>query len=136
MVFTRKLTTAEGGWIVAECPALPGSGCVSQGKDQQEALANRKEPISAWLWAEDQKDSPKCQCRRARDPGNRVVSWRGWQTFAATSQSRLLKKPVGNKYAVKPRSRNAGMTLQALWDQWLAVGRGLGELWNGPVRRD
>ena len=43
----------EDGFLVAECPALPG--CVSQGKDEQEALANIKEAIEAWLWAEDQK---------------------------------------------------------------------------------
>ena len=53
MVFHVTLTKAEDGWIVAECPALPG--CVSQGKDEQEALANIKEAIAAWLWAEDQK---------------------------------------------------------------------------------
>ena len=53
MVFHVTLTQAEDGWFVAECPALPG--CVSQGKDEQEALANIKEAISAWLWAEDQK---------------------------------------------------------------------------------
>jgi predicted RNase H-like HicB family nuclease len=53
MVFHVALTKAEDGWIVAECPALPG--CVSQGKDEQEALANIKEAIAAWLWAEDQK---------------------------------------------------------------------------------
>jgi predicted RNase H-like HicB family nuclease len=53
MVFHVTLTEAEDGWLVAECPALPG--CVSQGKDQQEALANIKEAIAAWLWAEDQK---------------------------------------------------------------------------------
>jgi predicted RNase H-like HicB family nuclease len=53
MVFHVTLTKAEDGWIVAECPALPG--CVSQGKDEQEALANIKEAIGAWLWAEDQK---------------------------------------------------------------------------------
>ena len=53
MVFHVTLATAEDGWIVAECPALPG--CVSQGKDEQEALANIKEAIAAWLWAEDQK---------------------------------------------------------------------------------
>ena len=53
MVFHVTLTKAEDGWFVAECPALPG--CVSQGKDEQEALANIKEAISAWLWAEDQK---------------------------------------------------------------------------------
>ena len=53
MVFHVTLTPAEDGWIVAECPALPG--CVSQGKDEQEALANIKEAIAAWLWAEDEK---------------------------------------------------------------------------------
>ncbi|HEY9231166.1 MAG TPA: type II toxin-antitoxin system HicB family antitoxin [Blastocatellia bacterium] len=53
MIFHVTLEQAEDGWIVAECPALPG--CVSQGKDEQEALANIKEAITAWLWAEDQK---------------------------------------------------------------------------------
>jgi len=43
----------EDGYLVAECPALPG--CVSQGKDEQEAMVNIKEAIEAWLWAEDQK---------------------------------------------------------------------------------
>jgi predicted RNase H-like HicB family nuclease len=28
---------------------------VSQGRDEQEALANIKEAIAAWLWAEDPK---------------------------------------------------------------------------------
>ena len=53
MIFHVKLDEAEDGWIVAECPALPG--CVSQGKDREEALENIKEAITAWLWAEDQK---------------------------------------------------------------------------------
>ena len=53
MLFHVQLEKAEDGWIVAECPALPG--CVSQGKDEQEALTNIKEAITAWLWAEDQK---------------------------------------------------------------------------------
>ena len=43
----------EDGWIVAEVPDLPG--CVSQGKDEAEALANIHEAISGWLWAEEQK---------------------------------------------------------------------------------
>ena len=47
------METAEDGWIVVECPALPG--CVSQGRDEEEALANIREAITAWLWAEDQK---------------------------------------------------------------------------------
>jgi len=51
MLFHVTLVTAEGGWVVAECPALPG--CVSQGRDEQEALQNIREAITAWLWAED-----------------------------------------------------------------------------------
>ena len=53
MMFHVVLTPDEDGWIVAECPALPG--CISQGKTEQEALANIKEAITAWLWAKDQK---------------------------------------------------------------------------------
>ena len=53
MMFHVVLKPDEDGWIVAECPALPG--CVSQGKDEREALGNIKEAITAWLWAEDQK---------------------------------------------------------------------------------
>lgn len=53
MVFHVTLEKAEDDWIVAECPALPG--CVSQGKDEPEALENIKGAIQVWLWAEDQK---------------------------------------------------------------------------------
>ena len=53
MIFHVILEEAEDGWIVAECPALPG--CVSQGQDEKEAVNNIKEAIEAWLWAEDQK---------------------------------------------------------------------------------
>lgn len=55
MIFHVTLEMAEDGWVVAECPALPG--CVSQGKDQQEALRNIREAIQGWMWAEDQKAS-------------------------------------------------------------------------------
>jgi predicted RNase H-like HicB family nuclease len=37
------LTPGEDGWVVAECPLIPG--CVSQGKDQREALDNIREAI-------------------------------------------------------------------------------------------
>lgn len=53
MLFHVTMETDEDGWVVAECPALPG--CATQGKDEQEALANIREAIVAWLWAEDQK---------------------------------------------------------------------------------
>jgi predicted RNase H-like HicB family nuclease len=53
MMFHVTLEQAEDGWIVAECPALPG--CVSQGHDEKEALENIREAITGWMWAEDQK---------------------------------------------------------------------------------
>lgn len=53
MIFHVTMESAEDGWIVAECPALPG--CVSQGRDEEEAMRNIKEAITAWMWAEDQK---------------------------------------------------------------------------------
>ncbi len=53
MLFHVTMETVEDGWIMMECPALPG--CIPQGKDEQEALANIKEAITGWLWAEDQK---------------------------------------------------------------------------------
>lgn len=49
------LTKDKSGWIVAEVPELPG--CISQGRDEAEALANIKEAIAAWLWAEEQKNA-------------------------------------------------------------------------------
>jgi predicted RNase H-like HicB family nuclease len=49
MIFHASLEKAEDGWIVAQCPALPG--CVSQGRDEREALENIKEAITA----EDQR---------------------------------------------------------------------------------
>jgi predicted RNase H-like HicB family nuclease len=37
----------ETGMIVAECPSIPG--CVSQGKTEDEALANVREAIQACI---------------------------------------------------------------------------------------
>ena len=39
--------------IIAEVPELPG--CVCQDKDEAEAMANIREAIAGWLWAEEQK---------------------------------------------------------------------------------
>ena len=52
MIFHVTPEHAEDGWVVAECPALPG--CVSQGRDEKEAMENVREAITAWLWAQDQ----------------------------------------------------------------------------------
>ncbi|HUT88562.1 MAG TPA: type II toxin-antitoxin system HicB family antitoxin [Thermoguttaceae bacterium] len=39
----------ETGMIVAECPAIPG--CISQGRTEEEALANIREAIQACVEA-------------------------------------------------------------------------------------
>jgi predicted RNase H-like HicB family nuclease len=66
MIFHVILDQAEDGWIVAEVPALPG--CVSQGKDEKDALDNIKEAIIAWLWAEDQKAISALPSKQRREP--------------------------------------------------------------------
>lgn len=66
MVFHITLEKAEDGWMIAECPALPG--CVSQGRDEKEALENIKEAIIAWLWAEDQKAVATLKGQLANQP--------------------------------------------------------------------
>jgi predicted RNase H-like HicB family nuclease len=47
MKFLVNLQRDETGVMVAECPAIPG--CVSQGRTEDEALANIREAISACL---------------------------------------------------------------------------------------
>ena len=42
-----KLKRDETGWLVAECPDLPG--CVSQGRNEAEAIANIREAIELFL---------------------------------------------------------------------------------------
>ena len=66
MIFHVTLTPSNKGWIVAKCPALPG--CVSQGRDEKEALENIREAIVAWLWAEDQKATKALPKKADRKP--------------------------------------------------------------------
>ncbi len=47
MEFLVVLEEDEDGFIVAECPSLPG--CLSQGRTREEALANIKEAIELCL---------------------------------------------------------------------------------------
>ena len=54
----------ETGWFVAQCPALPG--CVSQGKDEKEAIENIQGAVRAWLWAVDQNALRSRLARRGR----------------------------------------------------------------------
>jgi predicted RNase H-like HicB family nuclease len=41
------ISEGEDGWLVVECSSIPG--CISQGKNQQEALDNIKEAIEGCL---------------------------------------------------------------------------------------
>ncbi|MGB0059336.1 type II toxin-antitoxin system HicB family antitoxin [Candidatus Binatus sp.] len=56
MKFLVTLERDEGGFIVVECPALPG--CLSQGRTEAEALANIREAIEASLETRRQKGIP------------------------------------------------------------------------------
>jgi len=47
MKFLITLEEDEDGFIVAECPSLPG--CVSQGRTREEALANIEEAIKGYI---------------------------------------------------------------------------------------
>jgi predicted RNase H-like HicB family nuclease len=50
------LREGEDGWVVAECPQLPG--CVSQGKTREEALANVREAIEGCLVVRKEQGLP------------------------------------------------------------------------------
>jgi predicted RNase H-like HicB family nuclease len=54
--FLVTLTVGEDGYIVAECPALPG--CVSQGETEEEALRNIREAIEGILEARRVEGNP------------------------------------------------------------------------------
>jgi predicted RNase H-like HicB family nuclease len=41
------ISEGEDGWLVVQCPSIPG--CISQGKNLQEALDNIKEAIEGCL---------------------------------------------------------------------------------------
>ena len=42
-----RIYPGEDGYLIAECPALPG--CATQGKSRDEVLANIREAINGWL---------------------------------------------------------------------------------------
>jgi predicted RNase H-like HicB family nuclease len=48
--FPVVLRAGMDGWIVAECPIIPG--CISQGRTRQEALENIREAIELCLETE------------------------------------------------------------------------------------
>lgn len=46
----------EDGYRIAECPSL--SGCISQGKSKEEAIANIKEAIQGYIFALEEDGLP------------------------------------------------------------------------------
>ena len=54
--FLVTLEKEEDGYIVAECPSLPG--CVSQGRNVEEALANIQDAIEGTLRLRREKGLP------------------------------------------------------------------------------
>jgi predicted RNase H-like HicB family nuclease len=46
------LRSGEDGWLVVTCPLIPG--CISQGRDRAEALANIREAILLCLETRDE----------------------------------------------------------------------------------
>ena len=46
----------EDGIFIAECPVIPG--CISQGKSEEEALANLKEAVELCLEVRREKGMP------------------------------------------------------------------------------
>ena len=50
------LYPGEDGYIIAECPVIPG--CVSQGKTEEEAMVNIKEAIELCLEVRREQNLP------------------------------------------------------------------------------
>jgi len=48
------LTAGDDGYVVAQCPVIPG--CISQGRTREEALANIREAIELCLENRDNED--------------------------------------------------------------------------------
>ncbi|ACL16572.1 type II toxin-antitoxin system HicB family antitoxin [Methanosphaerula palustris] len=53
MITSRQ---GEDGWIVMECPALPG--CITQGRTKEEALTHAREAICLYLQPEENLHLP------------------------------------------------------------------------------
>jgi predicted RNase H-like HicB family nuclease len=48
--------SGEDGYIIAECPSLPG--CISQGQTREEAVTNIKEAINGYIAALEEDGLP------------------------------------------------------------------------------
>ncbi|MBT9161218.1 MAG: hypothetical protein DDT27_01469 [Dehalococcoidia bacterium] len=60
------LDQGEDGYIIAECPVLPG--CISQGKTEEEALANIKDAIEGILELRRKRGLPEVRLSEVEVP--------------------------------------------------------------------
>jgi predicted RNase H-like HicB family nuclease len=51
------LYSGEDGYLIAECPELPG--CMSQGRTRDDALSNVREAIEGWLDVETESGTTR-----------------------------------------------------------------------------
>ena len=56
MKFRVTLERDEDGSFVAQCPTLPG--CISEGKNREEALTNIKDAVQGYLASLKKHDEP------------------------------------------------------------------------------
>jgi predicted RNase H-like HicB family nuclease len=56
MKFRVIITQDEDGFYIAEVPSLPG--CISQGKNREEALENIKDAIAGYLFSLKKHNEP------------------------------------------------------------------------------
>ena len=47
MRYKVLLREGEDGWVIAECPAIPG--CITQGRTEEEAIANVRDAMVGCL---------------------------------------------------------------------------------------
>ena len=62
----------EDGYWIAECPSL--SGCISQGKTKEEAIANIKEAIEGYVVALEEDGLPVPEERLEEDHARLMVT--------------------------------------------------------------
>lgn len=53
MIVKVLIYPGEDGYVVAECPALPG--CASQGRTREEAVASIREAVEGWLEVQEER---------------------------------------------------------------------------------
>jgi predicted RNase H-like HicB family nuclease len=56
MTFVVTIELGEDGYVIAECPALPG--CMSQGRTREDALTNIREAIQGIIKVRRQRGLP------------------------------------------------------------------------------